>query len=242
MNIAELARRANVTPRTIRYYVEQGLLPTPGRGRIAEYSEEHLSAIHLIQRLKGHYLPLDEIRDTLQRLTQSEIEDLLKDGEPQESKEKGSASDYIAGVLDRGIRRQKMKEQAPPPYQSYAPPARSQEIYNSPPTPLSALPPGYVAPPAPGAHTPSKMMPVDYAAPSAAPPTLAPAMSADAVPHTQGGTVGDETGTWQRIALSTDIELHYRVPAHTHTQTLVARLLSAFGQMLKDITEKDGGK
>ena len=29
MTIQELANEANVTPRTIRYYVEQGILPAP---------------------------------------------------------------------------------------------------------------------------------------------------------------------------------------------------------------------
>ena len=41
--IGELAQVADVTTRTVRYYVEQGLIPPPrGGGRAASYGEEHL--------------------------------------------------------------------------------------------------------------------------------------------------------------------------------------------------------
>ena len=52
MTIQELAERARVTTRTIRYYTEQGLLPAPERGRPARYTEEHLQRLELIRRLK----------------------------------------------------------------------------------------------------------------------------------------------------------------------------------------------
>ncbi len=64
--IGELAASTGVTPRTIRYYVTQGLLP-PGiqSGHQRVYSEEHESRIREIKRLKGQYLPLKVIRDIL---------------------------------------------------------------------------------------------------------------------------------------------------------------------------------
>ena len=65
MTIQELADRAEVTTRTIRYYVEQGVLPPPERGRPAEYTEEHVARLALVKRLKEQYLPLEEIRDTM---------------------------------------------------------------------------------------------------------------------------------------------------------------------------------
>ena len=52
MTINELANQANVTVRTIRYYVEQELLPPPAPGYPAEYSEDHLRRLALIRRLK----------------------------------------------------------------------------------------------------------------------------------------------------------------------------------------------
>src|SRR5829696_4480205 len=124
MTIQQLARRAGVTPRTIRYYVEQGLLPPPGRGRPAEYGEEHVQRLELIRRLKAQYLPLEEIRDTLRRLTLEQVEDLLASQEPPrpQSEPRSSAADYIAHVLGRGAVREQMKTQAVPAIPAQVPP------------------------------------------------------------------------------------------------------------------------
>ena len=66
MGIAELARRAGVTPRTIRYYVAEGLLPPPGgRGQRRAYGRAHLERLETIRQLKVAYLPLHEIRRRL---------------------------------------------------------------------------------------------------------------------------------------------------------------------------------
>src|SRR5438477_9635850 len=103
MTIQELADRAEVTTRTIRYYVEQGVLPPPERGRPAEYTEEHVARLALIKRLKEQYLPLEEIRDTLQRLSLTEVQALVADYSPQQEQAQkvDSAADYIANVLGR---------------------------------------------------------------------------------------------------------------------------------------------
>lgn len=64
--IGELARRAGVTPRTIRYYAAEGLLPPPDtRGRYAHYGPEHLHRLEQISQLKAGYLPLSVIRERL---------------------------------------------------------------------------------------------------------------------------------------------------------------------------------
>src|SRR5688572_6152833 len=66
IGIAELAQRAGVTPRTIRYYVAEGLLPPPGgRGQRRAYGPEHLERLDAIRQLKAAYLPLHEIRRRL---------------------------------------------------------------------------------------------------------------------------------------------------------------------------------
>src|SRR4051794_23467316 len=117
MTIQELATRANVTVRTIRYYVEQGVLPPPERGRPSEYTEEHLERLELIRRLKEQYLPLDEIRSTMQRLSLSEVEDLLNRSEPPREEQKqrlNSAADYISGIFQRTAARKELMEQAAP--------------------------------------------------------------------------------------------------------------------------------
>lgn len=64
--IGELARAAGVSRRTIRYYVEIGLLPPPeGAGRAALYRQEHLERLNWIRALQEHRLSLEEIRAQL---------------------------------------------------------------------------------------------------------------------------------------------------------------------------------
>jgi DNA-binding transcriptional MerR regulator len=76
--ISELAERAGVSVRTIRFYISEGLLPPPqARGRYSVYDEEYLTRIELIKRLKGAYLPLKEIRRIVESLSREEIERML---------------------------------------------------------------------------------------------------------------------------------------------------------------------
>lgn len=63
----ELAERAGVSPRTVRYYIAQGLLPSPGRlGPMTRYGREHLDRLRHIKRLQEERLSLTEIRTRLQ--------------------------------------------------------------------------------------------------------------------------------------------------------------------------------
>lgn len=65
-SISELARQAGVTPRTIRYYTSEGLLPQPEtRGRYARYRASHVQRLQQITALKAQYLPLSVIRERL---------------------------------------------------------------------------------------------------------------------------------------------------------------------------------
>jgi DNA-binding transcriptional MerR regulator len=77
--LQQLADLAGVTPRTVRYYIAQGLLASPGAGSGARYSDDHLERLRLIRRLQRDHLPLAEIRAQLNR---------------------GSATDYIRSVLN----------------------------------------------------------------------------------------------------------------------------------------------
>jgi DNA-binding transcriptional MerR regulator len=77
LGIVEIAQRAGVTPRTVRYYVTEGLVPPPsGAGPHRFYSAEHLLRLQAIQRLKEIYLPLSEIRRRLEGLSPGELEKL----------------------------------------------------------------------------------------------------------------------------------------------------------------------
>lgn len=73
----ELTSDAEVTVRTVRYYIAEGLLPPPeGAGRAARYTQEHRDRLAVIATLKARHLPLREIRDILRDLSPEEIADL----------------------------------------------------------------------------------------------------------------------------------------------------------------------
>ena len=66
MRIGELARRSGVTVRTVRYYIEEGLLPEPPlRGKYGEFDESYIQRIQLIRRLKEERLAIADIRQRL---------------------------------------------------------------------------------------------------------------------------------------------------------------------------------
>jgi DNA-binding transcriptional MerR regulator len=82
--ISELAEKANVTVRTIRYYMNEGLLPTPiTRSKYGMYTQEHLDRLELIRKLKELHLPLEEIREILRAANDQEITQMLKSPEEQ---------------------------------------------------------------------------------------------------------------------------------------------------------------
>ena len=96
--LQDLADLADVSPRTVRYYVAQGLLPSPGQvGPGAHYTDGHLARLRLIRRLQREHLPLAEIRARLAELDDDAIADLLEAEAP--SPPQGSALDYVRAIL-----------------------------------------------------------------------------------------------------------------------------------------------
>ena len=67
MRIGELTERAEVTPRTVRYYESIGLLPPGEREGQGQhyYTEETIARLRKIDQLKKLGLSLDEIRDVI---------------------------------------------------------------------------------------------------------------------------------------------------------------------------------
>jgi DNA-binding transcriptional MerR regulator len=67
MRIGELAERAEVTPRTVRYYESLGLIPPGEREGTGQhhYSEEIVFRLRKIEQLKNLGLSLDEIGDVI---------------------------------------------------------------------------------------------------------------------------------------------------------------------------------
>ncbi len=67
MRIGELTERAEVTPRTVRYYESIGLIPPGQREGTGQhyYTSETVARLRKIEQLKQLGLSLDEIRDVI---------------------------------------------------------------------------------------------------------------------------------------------------------------------------------
>jgi DNA-binding transcriptional MerR regulator len=119
LSLTELATVAGVTPRTVRYYIGQGLLPGPDElGRGARYSAGHLDRLALIRRLQREHLPLAEIRTRLGELDDEEVHALVS--APSPAPASGSALDYVRGVL-AGRPQRLMAAEAPAIYRAEPP-------------------------------------------------------------------------------------------------------------------------
>lgn len=113
MLIGELARKANVSVRTIRYYIAEGLLAAPqARGRFATYNEDALLRLQVIRQLKEAFLPLREIRERLAGLSTAEVRNLASELEKKPAPSQPSRSlalDYIDRLTaQKDAPRQKM--------------------------------------------------------------------------------------------------------------------------------------
>ena len=65
-SVGELADLGGVSRRTVRYYVQEGLLPAPhGVGRGDHYGREHLERLLQVKALQEAGRTLDEIRQLL---------------------------------------------------------------------------------------------------------------------------------------------------------------------------------
>ena len=75
-------RDQDVSPSTLHYYVQVGILPPAvGRGR-GSYTPEHLSRFRLARHMKRQGLGLAEIRDRVNRLSPEEVTTQLAALEP----------------------------------------------------------------------------------------------------------------------------------------------------------------
>jgi len=100
--LADLCDLADVTPRTVRYYIAQGLLRSPGvSGPGARYDDGHLARLRLIRRLQREHLPLAEIRSRLAALSDAEV---IAEAEVSAQPPADSALDYVRTVLGTSLR------------------------------------------------------------------------------------------------------------------------------------------
>jgi DNA-binding transcriptional MerR regulator len=216
-SITDVAALAGTTPRTVRYYVAQGLLPAPeGAGAGAHYTDAHMGRLRLIRRLQRQHLPLSDIRQRLATLGDREVAELIASDEPG-TPPADSALDYLRTIL------------VPPMSAGAAPAARSALLRRAtsplaPPAPAESLPAPFSPTIGPGPAAP-------MAGPAAAPGVVAPRQSASPdvkTPDTQ------HRSQWDRIGLTPNIEIHVRRPLGRLENKRVERLITIARQLLKE--------
>lgn len=100
LDINELCDRADITSRTVYFYVQQGLLPpAAGAGPATRYTSGHLARLKLIRLLQKQHLPLAEIAKRIRPLSDDQVEALVAEAKTRRPEKPGSALDYIRGVL-----------------------------------------------------------------------------------------------------------------------------------------------
>ena len=170
--LQELATIAGITPRTVRYYISVGLLPSPGNaGPGTRYGDSVLQRVRLIRRLQDQHLPLAEIRSRIEGMDDSDISAALHSGHAVA--DDSSALDYIHALTGRAAS----------------------------PMPMAQLPAAAAGPPIPGQ-----------------------------APDPAGAT----RSTWERVALSPDIELHIRRPLGRLDNKRVERLITIAREIVQE--------
>jgi DNA-binding transcriptional MerR regulator len=111
-SLQQLANLVGIEPRTIRSYIQQGLLHGPeSRGRNASYDAAHLEKLQTIKQLRDHYgLSLKEIRETMWMGNQDLYLESTMSAELDEdmdgvaaSPPSESALDYVRSLKERQV-------------------------------------------------------------------------------------------------------------------------------------------
>jgi Ca-activated chloride channel family protein len=119
LSIEELAEQAQVSPRTVRYYIGEGLLPGPGaRGKSASYGGDHLTRLLLIRRLLDQGMPLAEVKRVTGALSPAEVRGLLREEHErattlERAAETASPREYVSELLSQARARRQPTPQAP---------------------------------------------------------------------------------------------------------------------------------
>jgi DNA-binding transcriptional MerR regulator len=97
-SLQDLSKLADVTPRTIRFYIAQGLLPSPTQlGPAARYTDAHLDLLRLIRKFQSAHLPLAEIRARLRGIPHDKVSEVAEATPDYASAD--SALDYVNRLL-----------------------------------------------------------------------------------------------------------------------------------------------
>jgi len=212
--LAQLARLADVTPRTVRYYVQQGLLPGPDpAGPATRYGDRHLLRLRLIRRLQREHLPLAAIRERLERMEDWQVEAAL-DGEtgipavmsPTSTDETMSAVRQL--MARAGVSPRFYDAPQPPPGDPFPRTVPDESPIREPAGPASPTP-----------------------VPSPSPTTVVPPV----LPVTPGARPrGTGRSTWERISITPDVEIHVRRPLDRQANRQLDQLIARARELFQD--------
>jgi DNA-binding transcriptional MerR regulator len=219
LTIDELATRAGVPVRTVRFYIAEGLLPGAStRGKGASYTQEHLDRLQLIRLLVARHLPLVEVRELVTRLPPDEVRDVIQEEQERTEEVAAQASkptspkDYLSALLDqaRGYPSQGIATGGVPGSRGAVSAPRPQQQPKKEDQPLQAS-----APPLPARQPPDLRAPLPTA------------------PLTRWR---EPALPWHRWELASGIELQVRADVAQAEQEVIERVLDAIRAVLKQTT------
>ncbi len=206
--LTELADLAGVTPRTVRYYLAQGLLPGVGvAGPGAKYDDTHLARLRLIRRLQAEHQPLAEIRRRLETVDDATV---LALDEPGDAGPPDSALEYLRRVTGT-------------PPTTPAPPA-SSALPPAPAITARTLQQRFASE--------SALSVSDAQVPPALPRRYPAGMPARDLPTEVAPR--PRRSQWDHIVLGPDVELHVRRPLTRSTAKRVDRLIEIAHDLLEE--------
>jgi DNA-binding transcriptional MerR regulator len=204
--LRQLAHRSGVTPRTVHFYVQQGLLrPAGSPGPGAKYGDGHLARLRLIRYLQREHLPLAEIRKRLDTMDDEAIRTTVAELTTNRPPEPASALDYVRGLLARD---------------QTAVATRIGRLASSPAAPSASqagMPVGRSAPPAALELAHQELR------------AVCPSRGGRATTwrsQRRRSTGAAERSQWERYLLAPDVELHVRRPLSRDQNRRVERLLA----------------
>jgi DNA-binding transcriptional MerR regulator len=243
-SLPDLARAAGVTPRTVRYYLAQGLLPPPiGAGRGPHYDGDHLARLRLVRNLQERHLPLAEIRRQLASMSAADVREaseLAQKEAATQADQRGSALEYVRSVLGAAG-----GSAIAPTARPTAGALQAPRLPRLPrPEARPAGPFGRLLETMPGRDRGSRGNhdPAASSGPMAALSMPRPRTGWPADPSFEGTAPGPasapepapaERSQWDRIALGPDVELHVRRPLSRLDNKRVERLIATARHILK---------
>ena len=216
-SISDLARLADVSARTVRYYIAQGLLPAAEfAGPQTRYDDAHLARLRLIKQLQKDNRPLAEIRRQLAGMDDSQVAQAaaMTSATTHQPTEPSSALEYVRQVLG-----QDRRSPAPLPLR----PAAAPMAAPAPPMPETTRSMASLA-----AAAPERAEPISRALASAPEPRESAAQASASAAQLS------TRSQWDRIPIDPDIELHVRRPLSRAQNRRVERLIALAQQLFEE--------